>query len=240
MKRWLVPALAALALFGCQKAPEEKTVPREARPVATQALPERPAPQPDVVTNAQINQCKNDWVADQATELRTSTAEVERRARHMRAAPNMKVTVNGMSVAFTKTIWHSCEVAIEASRTTAQAQAAPAAQDPNLVTLTHQQYSDLRAAAYENPQEADPAKLRGYREAAARLEVERDNLSGFTPMHGLCIFLGLALGAFLFWLFNRPKKAPTKARRDLPREDPRPSAPTPDSERPAPAPGDFT
>ncbi|MDP3402694.1 MAG: hypothetical protein Q8S35_01945, partial [bacterium] len=230
MLKWIAPILAAVALVGCQKAPEEKTARPEARPVATLIAPARPAPQPEIiVTNAERNLCKNSWVAAQAAELKISTAEVERRARFMRATPTSTVTVHGVSTSFTKSVWHSCGVAIEASRRT-EVQAAPAARDPNLVTLTRQQYNNLRAAAYKNPEESDPAKLLGYREDAARLEVERDNLLGFTPMHGLSFVLGLVLGAFSIWFFNLPIKTRTKRRRDLPREDPRPTASEPDPE----------
>lgn len=241
MWKWIAPVLAAVALVGCSNAPEEKTAPPEARPVAALVAPARPAPQPAArpVTNAERNLCKNNWVAAQAADLRISTAEVERRAHFMRATPTSTVTVHGVSTSFTKSVWHSCGVAIEASRTI-QVQAAPAVRDPNLVTLTRQQYTDLRAAAYKNPEEADPAKLLGFREDAARLEVERDNLSGFTPMHGLLFVLGVVLGAFSFWFFNLPMKTRSKVRRDLPQEDPRPATSEPDSERPAPDPRDFT
>lgn len=245
MWKWIASVLAAVALVGCSNAPEEKTAPPEARPVAALVAPARPAPQPAArpVTNAERNLCKNNWVAAQAADLRISTAEVERRAHFMRATPTSTVTVHGVSTAFTKSVWHSCGVAIEASRTI-QVQAAPAVRDPNLVTLTRQQYTDLRAAAYENPEEADPAKLRGYRAKFLEQEVLGDNQDDFAFWDRLFwIGFGMVL-SFILMAIIRARRQSMETRslrtRDLPREDPRPAASDPDSERPAPDPRDFT
>lgn len=238
MKRLLVAAFAALALLGCQKAPEEKAATPEAQPQATRAAPARPAPQPAaeiIVTNAEINAGKNEWVAAQATQHNISVAEVERRARFMRATPNMKVTVCGMTVAFTKTIWHSCEEAIKASR---RAQAVTPVQNTDRVSLTRQQYNQLRADAYENPDETDPAKLRSFREKAGRLEVQQDTSSKDAFTLGLAFLTGILVGIVFFKMtFRRKTASPQK--KDLPREDPRPAAPETPASPPA-TPDDFT
>ncbi|MES2931242.1 MAG: hypothetical protein V4682_00905 [Patescibacteria group bacterium] len=238
MKRLLVTAFAVLALFGCDKAPEEKSASPVARPIAAETVSERPAPQPVaeiIVTNAEINAGKNEWVAAQAAQHNISIAEVERRARFMRATPDMQVTVCGRTVAFTKTIWHSCEAAIKASRV---AQVAAPVRDADTVTLTRQQYNQLRDDAYENPEETDPTKLRSYREKAGRLEVQVDNLDGVNLSHWTMLFGGLIAGAILFRVvFRRKKDSPQK--KDLPREDPRPATAEAATSPPS-TPGDFT
>lgn len=127
MRNLLAAAFAALALLGCQEAPEKKSAAPATQPAAAEAAAERPAPPPVaavIVPAAEINQCKNDWVAAQAAELKISTAHVERRARFMRATPTTTVNVFGTSTAFTKSVWHSCEVAIKAARTAAVTPAA--------------------------------------------------------------------------------------------------------------------
>lgn len=225
-----VVAFATLALSGCSDAPEEKASPRETQPRATQTAPARPAPQPSTqeidVPNAEINAGKNEWVAAQATQHNISIAEVERRARFMRATPNMKVTVCGRSVAFTKTIWHSCEEALKETRAlqaqaTARATAAPST--PRVAVVPKTTYDKLIA---ENTE----------------LRKERNTLVV------ICAILLLVLAILFFsWLskqFSRPAGKPA-ARSSAPTSRPtRPlgesEARAPDSERQAPEPRDFT
>lgn len=241
MKKLFVAALAVLVLSGCGKASQESTALAKTETVA-EATTTNAAPAPQqttevVVSNEEINAGKNVWVAAQAAQHNISVAEVERRARFMRATPGMKVNVCGRSVAFIKTIWHSCEAAIRETRTT-QATAAPAAQDPNVVTLTRQQYNLLLAEAYENPEETDPSKLRGFREKAGGLEVQVDNLDGVNLTHWLMFFLGMGIGFVIYKLVFRRKKT-NGVKRDYPFEDLRPAPPGSEA-RTATTPSDFT
>lgn len=235
MKRLLVAAFAALALLGCQKAPEEKAATPEAQPQATRAAPARSAPLLDArpITPIEIDACKDAKVESLATEQRVSVATIEWRARRMQTLPAW--TYNGMTVAFTKTIWHSCEEAIKASR---RAQAVTPVQNTDRVNLTRQQYNQLRADAYENPDETDPAKLRSFREKAGRLEVQQDTSSKDAFTLGLAFLTGILVGIVFFKMtFRRKTASPQK--KDLPREDPRPAAPETPASPPA-TPDDFT
>lgn len=188
MRNWLVAAFAALALIGCQEAPEKKSAPPTARPAAAEAAAERPAPPPAatvIVPKAEINQCKNDWVAAQAAELKISAAQVERRAHFMSATSTPTVHVFGASTAFTKSVWHSCEVAIKAARTAAIVPAAaPAGRaTPPAPTVLKADYDKL---LLEN----------------AELRTERNTLVV------LCIAFLLLLGVTIFVAVRKRSKKP--------------------------------
>lgn len=126
-------AVAALALFGCANASQEKdTAPRAEAPTASQTALLRPAPQPIAeVTATEINACKNAWATAYANEHGISVAAAERYARHISTTPATTLTdINGGAYIFGAnnvgaTVWSTCAASIKAERE-AQAQQAAA------------------------------------------------------------------------------------------------------------------
>ena len=219
MKKLIVAALAALALFGCDasdKAEKASAPP----PQSVQTAPAPPAPQP--VTVADIDACKDAWVETWAKEHHTTVAAAERYARRM-PSTTPSWTYAGKTVTFTKTVWHSCEAAVRKARA-APVQARTAVQDSASAALI----ADLRAQnqrlaaenrglrdlAYQNPEETDPTKLVPYQTVASDMERQRNDLNGFTVMDGLWGLLCFAIG-FIFCVFIWPRLRRRKTNRTI-------------------------
>lgn len=208
----LVAAFAALALSGCVN-PSGKAEKAAAPPQPEQTARVLPAPQPIVqITVVDIDACKDAWAKAWAKKHHTTVAAAERHARRMQATPGARVTVNGMSVPFTKTVWHSCEAAIKTARAAQATTIAPVTTGPNLVTLTRQQYNKLLSDAYQNPTERDPAKLISNQARVTALEGQIDELEGFNLMDGFWILFGLAIGVGGLALFLKLKRGRHKER----------------------------
>jgi len=250
MRKLVIAAFAALAMFGCTRASDTVSTTSGPPPPAVQTTPTTTTPAPRPVTDAEKCACKNDWAKAWAKEHGTTVAAAERYARSISTEPPTTLHIYGKDFVFSKhtlgaTVWSTCGKAIEDERKAARVSVtAPArtvysqAEFDQQFRLAHYPTLDPETGLVVYHLERDRADIA----EATNTELKRQLKDRRTPWFEFGV-IGL-LCFFFGWLtrFMGRKEARPLRNRDLPRVDPRPvpSEPQPDSKGPTSFPEDFT